>query len=216
VFFWIKIRKGKNVKTENATIQESKTVNDLRDERKKTNYPAAILIFLAVSGLLILFSLKQNNSYLKFSPLKIGLPAPDFMFPGLDGKMVRLSDYPGHVVLVNVWATWCPPCVDEMPSMERLYREFKGEKFEILAVSIDALGEKVVAPFMKKYNLSFPALMDPDGTIKTLYHTTGVPESFIVDQEGILIKQIIGPRDWAKPEIIGFFRNLLQKPLMQK
>ena len=204
------------MKTENATTQESKTVTDLRDERKKTNYPAAILIFLAVSGLLILFSLKQNNSYLKFSPLKIGLPAPDFMFPGLDGKMVRLSDYQGHVVLVNVWATWCPPCVDEMPSMERLYREFKGEKFEILAVSIDALGEKVVAPFMKKYNLSFPALMDPDGTIKTLYHTTGVPESFIVDQEGILIKQIIGPRDWAKPEIIGFFRNLLQKPLMQK
>lgn len=204
------------MKTENATIQESKTVNDLRDERKKTNYPAAILIFLAVSGLLILFSLKQNNSYLKFSPLKTGLPAPDFMFPGLDGKMVSLSDYQGHVVLVNVWATWCPPCVDEMPSMERLYREFKGEKFEILAVSIDALGEKVVAPFMKKYNLSFPALMDPDGTIKTLYHTTGVPESFIVDQEGILIKQIIGSRDWAKPEIIGFFRNLLQKPLMQK
>ncbi len=204
------------MKTENATTQESKTVTDLRDERKKTNYPAAILIFLAVSGLLILFSLKQNNSYLKFSPLKIGLPAPDFMFPGLDGKMVRLSDYQGHVVLVNVWATWCPPCVDEMPSMERLYREVKGEKFEILAVSIDALGEKVVAPFMKKYNLSFPALMDPDGTIKTLYHTTGVPESFIVDQEGILIKQIIGPRDWAKPEIIGFFRNLLQKPLMQK
>ncbi len=204
------------MKTENATTQESKTVTDLRDERKKTNYPAAILIFLAVSGLLILFSLKQNNSYLKFSPLKTGLPAPDFMFPGLDGKMVRLSDYPGHVVLVNVWATWCPPCVDEMPSMERLYREFKGEKFEILAVSIDALGEKVVAPFMKKYNLSFPALMDPDGTIKTLYHTTGVPESFIVDQEGILIKQIIGSRDWAKPEIIGFFRNLLQKPLMQK
>ena len=216
VFFWIKIRKSKNVKAENATTQESKTVNDLRDERKKTNYPAAILVFLTVSGLLILFSLKQNNSYLKFSPLKTGRPAPDFMFPGLDGKMVRLSDYRGHVVLVNVWATWCPPCVDEMPSMEKLYKELKDENFEILAVSIDALGEKAVAPFMKEYNLSFSALMDPDGTIKTLYHTTGVPESFIVDQEGILIKQIIGPRDWAKPEIIGFFRNLLQKPLMQK
>lgn len=204
------------MKAGNALNLKGKTFKYPRDERKTTNYRAAILVFLAVSSLLIIFTLEQNNSYLKFSPLKTGLPAPDFMFPGLDGKMVSLSDYQGHVVLVNVWATWCPPCVDEMPSMERLYREFKGEKFEILAVSIDALGEKVVAPFMKKYNLSFPALMDPDGTIKTLYHTTGVPESFIVDQEGILIKQIIGPRDWAKPEIIGFFRNLLQKPLMQK
>ena len=185
-------------------------------QEKKINYRAAILVFLAVSGLLILFSLKQNNSYLNYSPLETGLPAPNFTFAGLDGKLVSLSDYRGHIVLVNVWATWCPPCVDEMPSMERLYKELKGENFEILAVSIDALGTKVVAPFMKKYNLSFPALMDPGGTIKTLYQTTGVPESFIVNQEGILINKIIGPRDWVTPEIIGFFRDLLQKPLMQK
>lgn len=171
------------------------------------------MVFLAISGLLILFSLEQNNSYLKFSPLKTGLPAPDFTFPGLDGKMVSLSDYRGNVVLVNIWATWCPPCVDEMPSMERLYQELKGENFEILAVSIDSLGTKAVAPFMKKYNLSFPALMDPDGTIKNLYQTTGVPESFIINKQGILIQKVIGPRDWARPEIIGFFRDLLQKNL---
>jgi peroxiredoxin len=100
--------------------------------------------------------------------------------------------------------------------MERLYKELKGENFEILAVSIDALGTKAVAPFMKKYNLSFPALMDPGGTIKSLYQTTGVPESFIVNQEGILINKIIGPRDWATPEIIGFFRDLLLKPSTRK
>jgi peroxiredoxin len=197
------------VKIEDAPNQKSKTFNDRRDERKTTNYPAAILVLLAVSGLLILFSLKQNNSYLKYSPLKLGHPAPNFMFPGLDGKMVSLSDYRGHVVLVNVWATWCPPCVDEMPSMERLYKELKGENFEILAVSIDALGTKAVAPFMKKYNLSFPALMDSDATIKTLYQTSGVPESFIVNQEGFLVQKIIGPRDWATPAVVGFFRNLL-------
>jgi peroxiredoxin len=181
-------------------------------QEKKINYRAAILVFLAVSGLLILFSLKQNNSYLNYSPLKTGLPAPNFTLSGLDDKMVSLSDYRGTVVLVNIWATWCPPCVDEMPSMERLDKELKGENFEILAVSIDSLGTKAVAPFMGKYNLSFPALMDPDGTIKTLYQTTGVPESFIVNQEGILIKRIIGPRDWATPEVIGFFRDLIQKP----
>ena len=204
------------MKAGNAHNQESKTFNYLRDKRKTTNYRAAILVFLAVSGLLILFSLEQNNSYLKYSPLKLDLPAPNFTFPGLDGKMVNLSDYRGNVVLVNIWATWCPPCVDEMPSMERLYKELNGENFEILAVSIDALGTKAVAPFMKKYNLSFPALMDPDGTIKTMYRTTGVPESFIVNQKGILIKRIIGPRDWATPAVFGFFRDLLQRPPMQK
>ena len=186
--------------------------NNSQDENKTSNYRVAILVFLAVSGLLILFLLKQNNPYLTFSSLKLGTPAPNFTFPGLDGKMVSLADYRDHVVLVNVWATWCPPCVDEMPSMEKLYQELKGESFEILAVSIDALGTKAVAPFMKKHNLSFPALMDPDGRIKNLYQTTGVPESFIINQEGILVQKIIGPRDWATPAVTDFFRGLLQKP----
>jgi peroxiredoxin len=204
------------VKVGNTPDQKSKIFEYLRAKRKTTNYRAAILVFLAVGGLLILFSLKQNNPFLTYSPLKTGRSAPDFTFPGVDGKMVGLSDYRGKVVLVNIWATWCPPCVDEMPSMERLYKELKGENFEILAVSLDAFGTKAVAPFMKKYNLSFPALMDPNGSIQTLYQTTGIPESFIVDQEGILIKKIIGARDWATPEIIGFFRDLIQKPPMQK
>ena len=179
---------------------------------KKKYYKAVIFVFLAVCGLLIFFSLNKNNSYLNYSPIETGQPAPNFTLPDLDGKMVKLSNYRGPVVMVNIWATWCPPCVDEMPSMERLYNELKGENFEILAVSIDALGAQAVAPFMKKYNLSFPALIDPDGTISALYKSTGVPESFIVNQEGILIKKIIGPRDWATPEIIGFFRDLIQKP----
>ncbi len=176
---------------------------------KKINYRAAILVILAVSAMLILFSLKQNNSYLNYSPLITGRPAHEFTFPGINGKMVSLADYRGHVVLVNVWATWCPPCVDEMPSMEKLYQELKGENFEILAVSIDALGTKAVAPFMEKYNLSFPALMDPNASIKNLYQTTGVPESFIVNQEGVLVQKIIGPRDWATPAVVEFFRDLL-------
>ncbi len=168
------------------------------------------MVFLVVAVLVIVFALKQNNPYLKYSPLRVGQSAPNFALPGLDGKMVSLSDYRGHVVLVNVWATWCPPCVDEMPSMEKLYQELKAENFEILAVSIDALGTKAVAPFMKKYNLSFPALMDPDGTIKTLYQSTGVPESFIINKDGILIEKIIGPRNWAAPEVFRYFRDLIR------
>jgi len=175
------------------------------------NYRGAILVLLGVIALAVLFSLKQNNSYLKYSLLGAGRPAPNFTLPGLDGKVTSLSDHKGHVVLVNIWATWCPPCIDEMPSMEALYKKFKGESFEILAVSIDTLGAKAVEPFMKKYNLSFPALLDPEGTIKTLYQTTGVPESFIINRQGILVEKIIGPRNWAAPEVVRFFRNLLAK-----
>jgi len=187
-----------------------------KTKEKDFNYPVAVFIFVAVTVLVIMLSLKLNDSSFKFSnqvAIKDNLPAPDFTFPGLDGKMVRLSDYKGKVVLVNIWATWCPPCVDEMPSMEKLYQKLKGENFEILAVSIDEPGLKAVAPFMKKSNLTFPALIDSEGTIKAVYEITGIPESFIIDQQGILLKKIVGPVDWATPNIFRFFSDLIQKPL---
>ena len=185
-------------------------------EEKKINLPAAILVFLAVTISLIVFSLfttDSNTESEKQKALEIGQPAPNFTFPDLNGEMVSLSDYKGKAVLVNIWATWCPPCVDEMPSMEKLYRKFKGENFEILAVSIDTKGLKVVAPFMKRYKLTFPALMDPEGIIKTKYRTTGVPESFIINKDGILIQKVIGPLDWVNPEVFGFFNDLIQRPV---
>ena len=175
------------------------------------NYRGAIFLLVAVIALAVLFLLKQNNSYLKFSPLETGRPAPNFTLPGLDGKMVSLSNYQGHVVLVNIWATWCPPCVDEMPSMERLYQELKDENFEIVAISIDQMGAEAVAPFMKKNNLSFTALLDPEGTIKSTYQITGVPESFIVNKKGILVEKIIGPRNWADPAAVRYLRDLIRR-----
>jgi peroxiredoxin len=96
--------------------------------------------------------------------------------------------------------------------MEKLYQKLKGEDFEILAVSIDSLGEKAVAPFMKKYKLTFPALIDSAGAIRMGYRTTGVPESFIIDKEGILVKKVIGSIDWTKPETLHLFQRLIQKP----
>ena len=188
----------------------------IKRKEKDFNYPIAVFIFVAVTVLVIILSLKLNDSSFEFSnqvDIASGTPAPDFTFPGLDGKKVSLSDYKGKVVLVNIWATWCPPCVEEMPSMEKLYRKFKGKNFEILAVSIDEPGLKAVAPFMKKFRLTFPALIDTKGAIKTVYGITGVPESFIIDQKGILIKKIVGPVDWATPKIFRFFSDLIQKPL---
>jgi peroxiredoxin len=183
-------------------------------QEKQFDYRSVILVFILIAGLLALVLLHRNRSSdspVQQVPIKIGLPAPDFKFPGIDGKMVKLSDYRGKVVLVNIWATWCPSCVDEMPSMEKLYRKLQGEKFEILAVSIDSLGATAVAPFMKKYQLTFPALIDSAGAIRMAYRTTGVPESFIVDKNGILVKKIIGPLDWTRPDALRYFRDLIQE-----
>ena len=185
-----------------------------KNEVKDFNYKTAVFVFVAVTVLLVIFSLKFKDSSFKFpnqAAIEDNLPAPDFSYPGLDGKMISLSDYKGKVVLVNVWATWCPPCVAEMPSMEKLYNKLKGQNFEILAVSIDAPGLAAVAPFMKKSNLTFPALIDPEGTIRAAYGITGVPESFIVDKQGILVKKIVGPVDWADPRVIGFISDLIQR-----
>ena len=175
--------------------------------------PIIFLVFIVIIFAVIIL-LQEKDSLFNPSPrsrLQPGHPAPDFSFPGLDGKMVGLGDYKGKVVFFNIWATWCPPCREEMPSMEKLYKELKGEDFEILAVSIDASGMKAVAPFVKEYHLSFPVLLDPEGTTKSLYGTTGIPESFIINKEGKIEQIIIGPMDWATPDVVRFFRDLIRK-----
>jgi len=181
--------------------------------RKNTQLLLTILFVFIACVFLIVFLRDERDSTLKTTePIQPGLKMPNFTFPDINGREVSLSDHRGKVVLVNVWATWCPPCRQEMPSMQSLYEKFKGENFEILAVSIDSEGREAVAPFMRKMNLTFPALLDPGETIRSLYGITGVPESFIIDKQGILVEKIIGPINWATPEVFFFFKDLIQKP----
>ncbi len=180
---------------------------------RKGNLQSIILVLLVVVGVGTIVLLQFKDS--PFSPsrkplLGKSVPAPNFTLPGLDGHKVSLADYKGKVVLLNIWATWCAPCVAEMPSMEKLYQELKDEGFELLAVSVDETGTEAVAPFMKKHKLGFPVLLDTVGDIKSLYQVNGIPESFIIDKNGIIIEKVIGPRDWAASGAIRFFRNLIQ------
>jgi len=174
----------------------------------------ALIVLVVIVATAVLLIQGQDSLFGPVRPARLhpGALAPGFSLPGLDGKMVNLKDYRGKVVFLNIWATWCPTCREEMPSMEKLYRELKGEAFEILAVSVDTSGAKAVAPFMKARTLSFPALLDPEGTIGKPYGVTGVPESFIINKEGIIERIVIGPIDWADPAVVSFFRTLLQKP----
>jgi peroxiredoxin len=181
--------------------------------RRNFQLVMTILLVLIASVVLIIFLRDERDSTLETtSPIQPGVEAPDFTFSDLNGVEVSLAAYRGKVVLVNIWATWCPPCRQEMPSMQRLYEKFKGENFEILAVSIDSEGREAVAPFMRKMNLTFPALLDPGETIRPLYGITGVPESFIIDKKGIVVEKIIGPANWATPEVFLFFKDLIHQP----
>jgi len=187
------------------------------EEKKppRTDRYKSVSLYVVIAVLLGVFIVLQGRKVLFDAPSRAlvapGLTAPNFTLPLLDGKMVSLSDYQGKVVFLNIWATWCGPCREEMPSMQKLYKELQNEDFEILAVSIDILGARAVAPFMKELKLSFPALLNPEGNIKNLYNTIGVPETFIIDKKGIIVQKVIGPRDWASPEAVRYFRSLIQK-----
>jgi peroxiredoxin len=181
---------------------------------RNTGVKTITMVFLLIAGIGIIALLQTKDDSMNLTGqahLGKGAKAPDFTLPGLDGEMVRLADQKGKVVFLNIWATWCPPCVDEMPSMEKLYQQLKGEDFEILAVSIDKQGAEAVLPFMKKHNLSFTALIDAKESLKYKYQTRGVPETFIIDRNGIIVEKVIGPRDWAAPNAIAFLQNLIHR-----
>lgn len=147
-----------------------------------------------------------------------GAEAPDFSFPSLTRGELSLSDYEDHVVLVNVWATWCLPCLQEMPSLQRLYEAFDGEDFEILAVSVDApVGETDedgyrggdLGAFAGRYGLEFPILHDPSGSMRQLYQIPALPESFVVAKGGLIWKKWAGATEWDLPVNQELIRRLL-------
>lgn len=119
-----------------------------------------------------------------------------FTVPTPDGRSLRLADYRGKVVFLNFWATWCPPCKEEMPAMERLYQRFKDQGFVVLAVSIDAEGAPVVIPFVKEHKLTFPIGLDQKMELASRYGVTGLPSTFLVNKKGNLAALAVGPREW--------------------
>jgi len=142
--------------------------------------------------------------------LEVGSTAPDFQAVELpSGRPATIENYRGKVVLLNIWATWCPPCKIEMPSMERLHQKLAGTDFQLVAVSVDEEDSSVVNKFVKEYGLTFPVLHNQDGSIRQIYQTTGVPESFVIDRDGVIVKKVIGAADWDAPVNENLIRRLL-------
>ena len=140
----------------------------------------------------------------------VGSRAPEFRAVNLrSGRPASLAYYRGKVVLLNVWATWCQPCRIEMPSMERLHRRLAGNDFAVVAVSVDEADSAAVLQFTRELGLSFDILHDRAGGIQRLYQTTGVPESFVIERDGIIVKKVIGPAEWDGPVNEFLIRKLI-------
>jgi cytochrome c biogenesis protein CcmG, thiol:disulfide interchange protein DsbE len=145
--------------------------------------------------------------------VEINRPAPNFRAIDLATRdSVSLEDYRGSVTLVNIWATWCVPCREEMPSMQRLYDSVGTRGFRIAAISIDEGSPEDVTAFARELDLSFDILHDRSGAVERLYQTTGVPESFLLDRRGVLVKRVIGGHDWSSPANLAAVERLLEQP----
>ena len=142
--------------------------------------------------------------------LRKPVPLLDFSLPLLDGNGARttLSALKGKVVFLIFWATWCPPCRDEMPSMEALYRRFKDAGLEMLAVDLQEQPKRVGA-FTRQFNLTFPVALDATGGVSARYGIRGIPATFIIDRNGVVILSAVGGVDWSRPAMIAAFEALL-------
>jgi thiol-disulfide isomerase/thioredoxin len=141
--------------------------------------------------------------------LRQRVSAIDFSVPLEGGGSRTLKDLAGKVVFLNFWATWCGPCRQEMPSMDILYRQFKNQGLEILAVDYQEKAS-LVSGFMSEYKLSFPAALDTSGGIAALYGITAFPTTYIIDREGFIIIRIVGSLNWNTPKLFAAFDTLLK------
>ena len=135
----------------------------------------------------------------------------DIVLPTLQGPMMRLADFQGHVILLNFWATWCYPCREEMPSMNALYQRYRNEAFTIIAIASDVQGRTDVEPYVKQQNLIFPVLLDPHNTIGMRLQLQGIPTSYLLDRQGRIASIQIGARDWNGPRMQRLIDPLLKE-----
>jgi cytochrome c biogenesis protein CcmG/thiol:disulfide interchange protein DsbE len=195
-------------------VTATKHPNGKRSKPARSNtwfyVSVTLAVLLIVAGLSGLWLTNQTTSSAQtttgqFTPLASkAVHASDFTLQTLDGRSVKLSDYRGQVILLNTWASWCPPCRAEMPDLEAYYREHKEDGFVVLAVN-DEESASTVANFIQAQGFTFPVLLDPDGKVMSQYGVRGLPTSFFIDRNGMVrgvwsgqlsperLKQIVDP-----------------------
>ena len=167
-------------------------------------YKGPLLVIIIAIGAALIFLLPETKEYGEVA--SVGTPAPDFEYADSEGKMWKLSDLRGKVVFINFWATWCGTCESEMPSKEALYNNMQGRPFQMLGMLFRDDPENLI-PYKKTHKVSLPTLISPDNDSAKKYGITGVPETFIIDKEGIVREKLVGARDWNNEEIIALIEK---------
>jgi len=171
---------------------------------KKNAVKLLILLVIVSAAIFVAWRLRQPH------PVDIGETAPDFTLPALTQGSVSLHDFSRQVVVLNFWATWCPPCVEETPSLEKFAEQLRQQGISVVSVSVDEDGTALQA-FAAQQHLSFPILRDPDRSIAHHYGTFQFPETYIIDLDGRVAEKLIGPVDWQDPRIATFVRELAHR-----
>jgi peroxiredoxin len=171
----------------------------------KTNAVKILVLLLILGGVAILaLRLRQPR------PVDVGERAPDFTLAALNRSSLSLHDFSRQVVVLNFWATWCSPCVEETPGLEKFAEQMRAQGVTVLSVSVD---QDVLAlqTFAAQQHLSFPIGRDPDRSIANRYGTFQFPETYIIDQDGKVAEKLIGPVNWQDPRIITFVQELARR-----
>lgn len=170
---------------------------------------------LCVALMLFAFEARAHDPALhgfKLTTFDPPFPAPEFTLQTLVGDDTDLSAHKGKYVLLNFWATWCPPCLTEMPAMEKMYQKYKDQGFTILAISSDEGGKPDIQPFVDKLGVTFPILIDADKAVSSTYGAINLPLSFLLNREGQVIAGSEGERDWASEEAYSVLDELIESP----
>jgi peroxiredoxin len=140
---------------------------------------------------------------------RVRLEAPAFTLMSIDGGRRSISDFKGKIILLNFWATWCPSCREEMPSLEKLWERFKAKGVVVIAVAEDRRSE--VASFARKLGLTFPILLDPEGAVRKDYEVTALPMTYLIGRDGKISGRMYGGREWAGKKADSLMEHLLQQ-----
>ncbi len=161
---------------------------------------------IAPAFVLLAILLPLSACYSGSRPTRIGAAAPDFTVRDSD-RAVTLSQLKGQIVVLNFWATWCPPCIEEMPSLVQMQQQMKARGVTVLAVSVD-VDQNKYQRFLSDHNVNLLAVRDADQKSNTLYGTFKFPETYVIDRSGIVRRKFIGAVDWTEPDVIEYLGKL--------
>jgi peroxiredoxin len=163
---------------------------------------------LGLLGFVTFFVIFFSQPRGQFSAPALGEAVPNFTLRQEDGKVVALGDFRGKIVLVNFWATWCPPCIEEMPSLNRLAERYADKGLQIVGLSVDEDAD-AYQEFLARNQISFLTVRDASRGTSDRYGTFKLPESYVVSREGRLLRKVIGAADWTSQEMLTYFDGLL-------